>query len=121
MADTIDEIGRRHGFSPAAAQAMAGALRRGGGTMAQFNHPELGGMGQWSAGGMLMIGDMFNQDLKRRVAALCNDLSGMAPTQPAGFVHERDWWPPDLGRPSSSGAQNETRYALFPDRRRLSL
>jgi hypothetical protein len=26
------------------------------GTLAQFNHPELGGMGQWSKGGMLMGG-----------------------------------------------------------------
>ncbi len=26
--------------------------------------PELGGMGQWSTGGMLMIGDMFNNGLK---------------------------------------------------------
>jgi hypothetical protein len=29
-----------------------------GGGMAQFNYPDLGGMGQWSSGGMLMIGDM---------------------------------------------------------------
>ena len=32
--------------------------------MAQFSHPELGGMGQWSQGGMIMIGDMFNNGLK---------------------------------------------------------
>jgi hypothetical protein len=43
--------------------------------MAQFSHPELGGMGQWSRGGMIMIGDMFNNGLKSRVDALCNDLS----------------------------------------------
>ena len=29
------------------------------------------------------------------------------------------WWPDDLGQPSSSGAQNDMRYAFFPDKRRL--
>ncbi|MGB1028087.1 MAG: SHOCT domain-containing protein, partial [Rhodospirillaceae bacterium] len=44
--------------------------------------PELGGMGQWSLGGMTMIGDMFNNALKARVDGLCADLSNaMAGTQ----------------------------------------
>jgi hypothetical protein len=29
------------------------------------------------------------------------------------------WWPKDLGEPSSSGAQNDIRYAFFADARRL--
>ena len=29
------------------------------------------------------------------------------------------WWPDDLGKPSSSGAQNGMRYAFFPDKQRL--
>ena len=29
------------------------------------------------------------------------------------------WWPADLGDPSTSGAQNDMRYAFFPDARRL--
>ncbi len=29
------------------------------------------------------------------------------------------WWPDDLGQPSSSGAQNDMRYAFFPQKRRL--
>ena len=33
----------------------------------------------------------------------------------------RDWWPASLGVPASSGAQNDTRYAFFPDKRRLAL
>ena len=44
--------------------------------MAQFNHPDLGGMGQWSQGGMTQVGDMFNQTLKERVGALCSTLAG---------------------------------------------
>jgi hypothetical protein len=34
-------------------------------------------MGQWSQGGMIMIGDMLNQGLKYRVDALCNELAGI--------------------------------------------
>jgi hypothetical protein len=125
MADNIAEIAQRHGFSPDAERAVAEALRYGGGTMAQFNHPELGGMGQWVAGGMLMIGDMFNNDLKARVGSLCRDLAAApgpvpaaAEQQPARTSH---WWPDYLGTPSATGAQNEMRYACFPDRRRLAV
>jgi hypothetical protein len=31
------------------------------------------------------------------------------------------WWPEDLGRPASSGGQNDVRYAFFPDHRRLAV
>jgi hypothetical protein len=31
------------------------------------------------------------------------------------------WWPADLGRPGSSGAQNGRRYAFFPENRRLAV
>jgi hypothetical protein len=36
------------------------AVSAGGGTLAQFDHAELGGSGQWMSGGMTMVGDMFN-------------------------------------------------------------
>ncbi|RYE63570.1 MAG: SHOCT domain-containing protein [Oxalobacteraceae bacterium] len=71
----ISAIASRHGFGVEAAEAMAKALLAGNGRMAQFSHPELGGMGQWSQGGMLMIGDMFNSDLKTRVGGLADDLA----------------------------------------------
>jgi hypothetical protein len=29
------------------------------------------------------------------------------------------WWPKELGQPSSSGGQNDMRYAFFPDKQRL--
>lgn len=29
------------------------------------------------------------------------------------------WWPKELGEPSTSGSQNEMRYAFFPGKRRL--
>lgn len=71
----IAAIASRHGFGIGAAEAMAESLLNGKGGMAQFNHPELGGMGQWSRGGMLMIGDMFNNALKVRVGSLAEALA----------------------------------------------
>jgi hypothetical protein len=122
MADSIEDIGRRHGFGPEATREVAEALRRGDGKMAQFNHPELGGMGQWSAGGMLMIGDMFNNDLKGRVAALCADLASVAKSEPTPSPAQGgDWWPSGLGHPSSAGAQNDMRYACFPGKKRVAV
>jgi len=125
MPDNIAEIAVRHGFSPDAGRAVAEALRRGGGTMAQFNHPELGGMGQWVAGGMLMIGDMFNDGLKARVGALCRDLAAAPGPVPAAAEQQpgqtSHWWPAGLGSASATGAQNDMRYACFPETRRLAV
>ena len=141
----VAEIAQRHDLSEDAAQALYEAVRRGGG-QAQFSHPDLGGMGQWSRGGMTQIGDMFDNGLKARVAAACQDLSLLAAGEGAddqdrGVAHQRQvqgaddaifdmapmkggsggWWPGDLGSPASSGAQNDMRYACFPDRHRLAI
>jgi hypothetical protein len=125
MPGNIADIAQRHGFSPDAARAVAEALRHGGGRMAQFNHPELGGMGQWAAGGMIMIGDMFNNGLKARVDALCRDLASMPGPVPAAAGQQpgqaSHWWPEGLGTPSATGAQNDMRYACFPGTRRLAV
>ena len=125
MPDNIAEIAQRHGFSADAARAVAEALRRGGGGMAQFSHPELGGMGQWSAGGMIMIGDMFNNALKARVDALCRDLAAAPGPVPAAADqqpgHTRHWWPEGLGAASATGGQNDMQYACFPNERRLAV
>ncbi len=126
----LDELAARHGISQDAALHMLVAVSNGGGTMAQFSHPEVGGMGQWSMGGMIMVGDMFNNGLKARVDALCNDLTallrGPSPfARPAGGAPGWGgaWWPGSLGlgQPASSGAQNGMRYAYFPDARRLAV
>ena len=125
MADNIADLAQRHGFSPDAVRVVAEALRHGGGRMAQFNHPELGGAGQWAAGGMLMIGDMFNTDLKARVDALCRDLAAAPGPVPAAPETEKQpdsqWWPDSLGTASATGAQNDMRYACFPEARRLAV
>ena len=73
----LEDIAARHQVSADAALTLARALARGGGSQAQFDHPELGGMGQWSQGGMTMVGEMFDDALKGRVDALCSDLSAV--------------------------------------------
>ena len=122
---TVAAIAGRHGVGTDAASQLLSALNAGGGRQAQFNHPDLGGMGQWSQGGMIMIGDMFNNGLKARVAALCSDLADalqnpglFAP--PQSQPHSQHW-PAELGRPASSGSQNDLHYAIFPQTRRLAI
>jgi hypothetical protein len=99
-------------------------------------------MGQWSLGGMIMIGDMFNSDLKARVDSLCGALSswlGRNQDRPAASIQlqsqsqghhgtsflaagvEPTWWPSDLGTPALAGAQNDVRYAYFPKARCLAI
>ena len=136
----VTDIAARHGVSVEAALTLLGAIARGHGVQAQFNHPDLGGMGQWSEGGMIMVGDMFNSGLKARVDALCNELAALLRSQPAAEVKAArfssqsqsqgdgggvslfaagagasgQWWPEGLGAPASTGAQNDMRYAWFP-------
>ena len=117
MPDTIDDIATRHGFSTEAVRAMAEALRHGGGHMAQFNHPDFGGMGQWSSGGMTMIGEMGNNDLKSRVAALAR-ISRFDRADPGGgggaCGQTSHWWPEQLGTPISSGGRTTCATPAFP-------
>lgn len=124
---------QRHGLSEGAGRALFDALVAGGGGQAQFSHPDLGGMGQWS-GGMTQIGDMFNDALKAKVGAFCHDMAaaagktrqdgsggGGSSTSPWAMRSPDRWWPADLGEPASSGGQNSMRYACFPDKRRLAV
>src|SRR6185295_2413151 len=45
------------------------------------------------------------------------------PVEPSGFgsMSSNTWWPSELGQPSSSGGQNDARYAYFPGPRRLAV
>ena len=139
----VDDVASRHGFDPDAVMVLLQAIAAGGGKQAQFDHPALGGMGQWSAGGMMMIGEMFNNALKARVSAALDDLAeGLAsggvfeavPAAPASgrrdgaeaaplFAPGAGFspWPAELGRAAASGAQNDLHYAYFPDSRRLAI
>ena len=78
----VNDIAQRHGFSPEAVASMLESVINGNGSMAQFNHPEFSGSGQWMSGGMTMVSDMFNGQLKGRVDALCSELSRLVASQP---------------------------------------
>ncbi|MCY0964564.1 SHOCT domain-containing protein [Parathalassolituus penaei] len=135
----VNDLSWRYGLSADTVINMIQAVINGNGTMAQFYSPELGGSGQWMSGGMTMVGDMFNQGLKNTVNNLCSEISGIlmsgqlifepAPVttfdnngnQTGTYQSNGNWWPAELGWPSSSGAQNSIRYAIFPDSHRLAL
>ncbi|MDQ8184675.1 SHOCT domain-containing protein [Pelagicoccus sp. SDUM812002] len=150
--EAINSISQRYGISTDAVAHMLIAVSNGGGTMAQFNCPELGGGGQWMQGGMTMVGDMFNNGLKNTVDSLCGELSNLlynqnnpifAPIQRRAssqssqqqyqgdghgqnsiFIsggNQGNWWIEDLGQASSTGGQNNVRYAIFPQSRRLAI
>lgn len=116
--------------------------------MAQFNHPELGGWGQWMQGGKTMVSDMFNDTLKTKIEGLCIELSHLLlsnqhfmftddaeataeavqqtkpqeqSTQTFSAARVESWWPDDLGTPSATGGQNNMRYAYFADTARLAI
>lgn len=78
----VNNLSQRYGFSPDAIAHMLFAVLNGNGYMAQFNHPEFGGGGQWMRGGMIMLGDMFNNGLKGTVDALCSEISDILVNQP---------------------------------------
>lgn len=155
----INDVASRYGLSSDAVIHMLFAVNNGGGSMAQFNCPELGGGGQWMQGGMTMVGDMFNNGLKNTVDNLCGELSSLlynqgsaifAPVKPvpvrpsdqssgqqqsqggSGMGQNSiyfsgggsgNWWPDSegLGMASSTGGQNNLRYAVFPQSHRLAI
>ncbi len=71
----VQQLAQRHQLSTDAVTHMLLAVHNGNGTMAQFNHSEFGGSGQWMRGGMTMVSDLFNYQLKSRVDNLCSDIS----------------------------------------------
>lgn len=145
----LDDIARRHGFSVEATRHMLDAVIAGRGGMAQFDHAEFAGPGQWMRGGMIMVSDMFNQELKQRADSLCQELSDLISREVshaeegsstfqarddhshhvnsslaqsgASYRSSTDWWPPALGFPDSAGSQDGLRYAYFGEARRLAV
>jgi hypothetical protein len=128
--ELISQVSIRHSVSADAVRTILRALRSGGGSMAQFSHPDFGGMSQWSPG-MAMVGDMFNNSLKSKLDAVCTELAGYIAQSAStdrgrsrddpevsyrAVRQDRDWWPANLGIPSAVGVQNDLRYAVFPGR-----
>ncbi|WP_348766011.1 SHOCT domain-containing protein [uncultured Salinisphaera sp.] len=138
----IEDLAERYGFSAEAAHVLNVAVAQGHGNMASFNHPELGGAGQWMRGGLLMIEDSFNHELKGRLDALCHAL-GERVEAPLPFAQASQhqstgadagpmiahtmasnsgaWWPDSLGQPDATGQQNDLCYAYFAGPQRLAI
>ena len=130
----MNSIANRYGISTNAVTDLTHTLMMSNGTMAQFNIFELGGGGQWMQGGMTMVGDMFNNQLKATVDGLCGELSnliqqGAIQYKPIPKVQNQNgiqsnfdgnWWG-DLGFPNSTGSQNNTSYAIFSNIGRLAI
>jgi hypothetical protein len=133
---SLKEIAERHSVSLGAVEAAYVAIQRGNGTMAQFSHPDFGGMAQWTPS-MSMVGDMFNAGMKMKLDGVCHDVAALLRTSPppsdrydAGETREVSyrssqdyggWWPTDLGSPSSTGSQNDLHYAIFGRAQRLAI
>ena len=125
----MEQLAVEHDVSAGAVAVLAAALSLSQGRAAQFSHPELGGMGQWMLGGMLMIGDMFNHDLKAKVDRLCHAVAAAIANAPREGSGPREqargdpigWWPAAFGTPSAAGAQNAMRYAFFRATKRLAV
>lgn len=123
----LEAIAAKHGISTEAVETLITAMVGSRGSSAQFNHPELGGLGQWMAGGMLMIGDMSNYALKAKVEGVCRDIADAIAQSPPSLDEgarggaASSWWPVEFGFPASVGAQNAMRYAFFPDKQRLAI
>ena len=129
----VTRIALRHSISQDAVRTILRALRSGSGSMAQFSHPEFGGMSQWSPG-MTMVGDMFNNGLKSKLDAVCSELATYVvetPLTARGVIARPSKSASErrrkvrigglmvLERHHRVGAQNELRYAVFP--RRLAI
>lgn len=126
----IGEIAGKYDLKAQSVETMARAIINGNGTMAQFNIPELGGNGQWMKGGMTMVGDMFNNSLKTTVDKLCTELANLVSTKVIFEESDKSSdnlksntsdgpWPSVFGSPTSSGSQNNFKYAYFAPVRRL--
>ena len=106
----INNIAQRYNFSPDAVFSMLQSVINGNGSMAQFNHPEFGGSGQWMRGGMIMLGDMFNNNLKNSVGGLCQELANLIANQP-GLIQSGSFQSQNQGTQQQSnfgGASSNT-------------
>ena len=121
--DRVRNIAAKHGFDTDATEFMAQAIQQAGGRLAQWNHPGLGGLGQWMPG-MTTLSPR-EPALEKRLDELCLDLLALLRETGHADAPGKDglvWWPKTLGlRPDSAGAQNRVRYAYFADSRRLAV
>jgi hypothetical protein len=113
MKKQIKTLAKKYGFSETTVETLLNGLAQTSGNQVQFNIGELGGMGQWQ-GGMIMIGDMFNNYLKNQVSNLCYELAELIRNTP--ITDEKT---PDV--PTFKGSQNEMAYTYYATKNRLEI
>ncbi|MEO0560572.1 MAG: hypothetical protein AAF125_00560 [Chloroflexota bacterium] len=124
----IRAIAQKHRLSDNAVVVLAKALRRGHGRMARFNHRELGGIGMWGRGEVI-IGDMRNESLRMQIWGAMNDLLPIITSHPPRKPEpEKDstlvmpWWGDiTLGPPTVHGAFENMTFGYFLEPHRVIL
>jgi len=115
--DVIRAIAAEHGVTVSTVATLLHGLQATGGNQVQFNISELGGMGQWQPG-MIMVGDMFNHSLKAKVDRLCTAIATLSRQLPREVA---DTTGTLLGRTQATfkGSQNDSHYTYYADENRL--
>ena len=118
--ELVQRLAHNYGISSDAVTHMLVAVSNGNGTMAQFSHPEFGGSGQWMSGGMTMVSDLFNYQLKNTVNNLCSELSNhLAANQsgnaPSSFQSQSQNGSSSQAQSNGLGGQNAL-FAPDPER-----
>lgn len=122
----IHDIAAKYQITEATVRTLLEGLQTTNGFQVQFNSAELGGMGQWQSG-MVMIGDMFNDGLKAKVAALCAELASFVREHQATQPEESEKKDATVAAPiktipaTFSGSQNGTKYAYYAPQNVLQL
>ncbi len=119
----FQELARAHGLEDETVAALARAVARGEGRVAEFNIDALGGVGAWAAGGSTRIARLNDAKLRAAVGAVCDALAArMARDALFDGPVEGFWWPARLGEaPSFEGRHGAIRYAYFRGSRRLAV
>jgi hypothetical protein len=99
--ELVGRMAKKHAVSSAAVHVELAAVRSGHGRTAQFSHADFGASHL----------DPSEMAIGTRVAG--DEVSYRSTGRSA------DWRPAGLGRPGAVGAQNDLRYAVFPETRRL--
>ncbi len=118
MKKEIKSLAKKYGFSEETVEVLLNGLVQNGGSQVQFNIAELGGMGQWQ-GGMVMIGDMFNNMLKNKVSNLCYELAELSRNLPEAKSKVAKSKEED--KITFKGTQNEIGYQYFASKNRLEI
>ena len=129
MDHKLEALSKKYNISLSAVKTLAEALQRGNCQAAQFNHPELGGMGQWMPN-MVMVGDMFNHQLKATVDQLCrelvefvcNDAPLSVKAASSSQTSTTSWWQKaGITTVDTQGEQNTVAYAYSRAQNRLAI